>query len=120
MIGFFEIVRDGDSLIVIPTIDLRETVFERLCDETTNILAAFDGTTTRHLIMDFHRTQEFGSTAIGYFVTLWKRIRERNGRMAFCNLTPYEKEILHVTRLDQLWPLCATREDALKVVREST
>ena len=103
---------------MIPTANLRETAFEQLYEETAKILAEFDGSKSQHLVVDFHRTQEFGSTAIGYFVALWKRIRERGGRMAFCNLSPFEKDILRVTKLDQLWPMCDGREDALKNVRE--
>ena len=118
MAHLFEILHDGDILLVIPLTDLRETAFEQLYQETAGILAELNSSSMRHLVIDFHRTREFGSTAIGYFVTLWKRIREHDGRMAFCNLTAFERDILRVTKLDQLWSICDGREDAYKVVRE--
>jgi hypothetical protein len=37
--------------------------------------------------------------------------------MAICNVSEHEREILDVTRLSKLWPLCASREEALAVVR---
>lgn len=116
--GQFELVRDGDCLIVIPTSDLRESIFEPNNEGTTAILAALDDATARHIVWDFRHTQTFGSTALGFFVKIWRRVCLRRGRMAFCNLTQYEKEILHVTQLNQLWLLCDSLEDAVRLVRE--
>jgi hypothetical protein len=36
--------------------------------------------------------------------------------MAFCNLSPQEKEILRLTKLDSLWPICGSREEAMQTV----
>ncbi len=62
-------------------------------------------------------TDYYGSTALGFFLKLWKRIRSVDGKMAFCNVSPYEQEVLRLTRLDTLWPICGTREDALQCLR---
>jgi anti-anti-sigma factor len=118
MATLFELVGEGDCLVVVPIADLRETLFEQLCEETTSILAAFDGSTMRHLVVDFHRTQEFGSSAVGFFIAIWKQIRERKASMAFCNLSAYQKEILNITKIDKLWAICGTREEALKATGE--
>jgi len=91
MTNIFEIVRDGDCLLVIPAMDLGETVFEQNREQTAALVEALDEPSVRNLVMDFHKTQQFGSTALGFFVKLWKRVRNRNGRMAFCNLSPHEK-----------------------------
>jgi hypothetical protein len=37
--------------------------------------------------------------------------------MAFCNLSEHEREVLTVTNLDRLWPVCGTRAEALASVR---
>lgn len=116
--NYFNIVRDGDTLIVSQTADLRESIFEAHHEATTGLLASLDEGTTRHVVWDFGNTQTVGSTALGFFVKLWKCVCERRGKMAFCNLSAYEKEILHVTKMDRLWPLCDTLEDAVRAVRE--
>jgi len=36
--------------------------------------------------------------------------------MAFCNLSPHERDILAAVELDRLWPLCDSREEALQMV----
>ena len=114
----FELVLDEECLVVVPMLDLRETVFDGLCEETSRILDELGKMVSPNVVVDFHRTQEFGSTAIGYFVTLWKRISERNGHLAFCNLSPFELDILRVTKLDQLWSICKDRAYAIHRVRE--
>jgi anti-anti-sigma regulatory factor len=58
-----------------------------------------------------------GSTALGFFVRLSLAVRDRGGRMAFCNVSEHEREILETTNLDWLCPLCVSRQDALRAVR---
>jgi hypothetical protein len=65
-----------------------------------------------------HKTGSYGSTALGFFVKRWKRGTGQNGRMAFCNVSDAEKEVLGITRLDRLWPVCPSRAEALEAVKE--
>jgi anti-sigma B factor antagonist len=71
-----------------------------------------------HLILDFYRTDFYGSTALAFFVKLWKWVRRHNGFLAFCNLSDHEKEILQVAHLDHLWAIYETKGEALKAVQE--
>lgn len=116
--GPFEIVRDGDCLIVSPTADLGEAFFVPPSDGAAGVRAAFADGTVRHLVWDLGRIQVFGSTALGFFVRLSQYVTERQGRVAFCNLTANEKLILRVTRTETLFPICDDRASALKCVRE--
>jgi anti-anti-sigma factor len=112
--GFFDIEQHGDTMILTPTADMGELEFDRFSDGMKTVLDTLEHAAARNLLLDFHKTTYFGSTALGFFVRLWKVICDRKGRMAFCNLTAHQKEILQVTKLDGLWDLCETRESALK------
>jgi anti-anti-sigma factor len=68
------------------------------------------------VVLDFRKTDYYGSTALGFFVKLWKRVRDRDGRMAFCGVSDHEREILRVTHLDGMWPICSSREEAVQAV----
>jgi anti-anti-sigma factor len=114
----FEIVRDGDCLIVSPTADLGEIVFVPPPDGATGILSAFADGAVRHLVWDLCHIRMFGSTAVGFFLKLSQYVTGRRGRVAFCNLTTHERKILHLTRADTLFPLCDDLESALRSVRE--
>jgi len=116
--GIFDIEQQNTTLIVTPLVDLRELDFHRIEAGAKDVLERLNGKAIKDVVLDFHKTDYYGSTALGFFVKLWKRVRMLNGRMAFCNVSDHEKEILQITRLDHLWLICSSRSEALKAVRE--
>jgi anti-anti-sigma factor len=116
--SLFDVERDGEVLVLIPRADLRESDYVDIESGARSLLDLVAAPDVKGLVLDFHRTDYYGSTALGFFLRLWKRIGIRGGRMVFCNLSVNENEILAVTRLDTLWTVCGSREEALKVVRE--
>ena len=115
--GIFEVEREDDTLIVVPAVDLRELEYKRIEEGAGGILELLNGTGIKNVVVDLHKTDFYGSTALAFFVKLWKRVRRQDGRMAFCNVSAHEKDILQVTNLDRLWPIRSTRAEALKAVR---
>jgi anti-anti-sigma factor len=116
--GIFEIEQEDDTIIVVPAVDLRELEYGRIEAGARKVLDLLNGTGVKNVVLDFHKTDYYGSTALGLFLKLWKRVRIRNGRMAFCNVSDHEKEILQITKLDHLWPICSSRIEALEAVKE--
>ena len=43
-------------------------------------------------------------------------MRANGGQMAFCNVSAHELEILELTKLDTLWGLYGSRDEALRQV----
>jgi len=117
--GIFEIEQEDDTIIVVPTVDLQEMEYQRIEEGARKILVLLNGIGIKNVVLDFHKTDYYGSTALGFFLKLWKRVRNHNGRMAFCNVSDHEKEILRITKLDHLWLICSSRVEALEAVRES-
>lgn len=115
--GFFDIEQQDNLMIVTPNADMGELDYERINTGMKQVIELLASSTVKNLIIDFHKTSYYGSTALGFFVRLWKTISSRDGRMAFCNLSEHEKEILTVTKLDNLWPICTSKAEALKTVR---
>jgi len=115
--GIFEIEQENDTIIVVPAVDLRELEYTRIEEGARKILDLLDGSGIKNVVLDFHKTYHYGSTVLGFFVKLWMRVRKRNGRMAFCNVSDHEKQILQITKLDHLWPICSSRSEALEAVQ---
>jgi anti-anti-sigma factor len=114
----FEIERQADTIIVTPVLDLNEFEFQRIEVGAGPVLQLLEDAHVKNVVMDFHRVDYFGSTALGFFLKIWKRVRKKDGHMALCNVSDHEKEILKVTMLDSLWPICASREEAMRAVRK--
>ncbi len=116
--GIFEIQQQDDTLIVSPVANLTELDYQQIEGGAKGILDRLNEPAIMNVVLDFSRTEYFGSTALGFFVKIWHRVRRRNGRMAFCNVSDNEKKILQITNLDQLWPICSTRAEALATLTE--
>lgn len=110
--------RDG-TVIVTPKDDLSEFLFRELTQQATQVFDEIEKLeNNQNVVMDFKNTDYFGSTALGLFVQLWTRVCRRGGRLAFCNLSERERQILNITQLDSLWPLCENLESAIKAVNQ--
>jgi anti-anti-sigma factor len=116
--GIFDIEVEGDTIIVVPAADLRALDYKRVELGAKAILELLDDAAIKNVVVDFGKTDYYGSTALGFFVKLLKRVRSRNGLMAFCNVSDHEKEILRITGLHQSWPICASRIEALEAVKQ--
>jgi anti-sigma B factor antagonist len=65
-------------------------------------------------VLDLTHVEFFGSSFIEGIFRVWKRLQGRQGsKFAICGLRPYCREVLEITHLDRLWPLYATRDEAL-------
>jgi anti-anti-sigma factor len=108
----------GETVVLTPSKNLSELAFEQIERDAIHALQLLDGTRAKNVVLDFCHTDYFGSTALSFFVKLWMRVREVGGAMAFCNLSEHEREILGITRLDTLWTLCDSLEEALQSVTQ--
>ena len=110
----FEIEREGETIIFTPLANLR--TLEDMELDAKEVIDVLSDLSIKNLVMDFHKTDVFGSSALALFVKLWKMVKSRNGCMVFCNLSECEHEVLHITKLDTLWTLCASRAEAMNSV----
>jgi anti-anti-sigma factor len=114
--GLFGVEREGDVVVITPTADLRELEYRQIEAAGSAILDLLGAAGLKGVVLDFHKTDCYGSSALEFFLRLWKRVSGHGGRMALCNVSEQEREILAVTRLDSLWPVCGSRAEALKAV----
>jgi anti-anti-sigma factor len=116
MTPIFQVIRQDDTIVVEPQADLDELAYQQIESGAKEILALLEHAPIKNVVVDFHKTDYYGSSALGFFVKLWKRVRQHRGGMAFCCVSAHEKDILQVTKLDQLWLVCKSRQEALAAV----
>jgi len=114
--SLFRIEQEDSILFLTPTRDLSELEYSFFDAGIRAVVDACDARDTHSVVLDFSDTDYYGSTALGFFLILWKRIRSRDGRMAFCHVSQHEREVLELTKLDGLWPICATRAEAIAAI----
>lgn len=112
----FSVTQADGMIIVTPQRNLAEFNFAQIESEAAPILGRFSKGFATNVVVDFSKIDYTGSTALGFFTRLFKIARCRGGEMAFCNVSPVERDILRITRLDTVWTVCDTLEDALQTV----
>ena len=95
--------------------NLDEPLLERL---RTAILEAADRAEPPRLLVDLSHPKFFGSAVIEILGEAWKRVRERGGVFSLCGVAPYCAEVLRVTRLDRVWAMYPTRDEAVRALSE--
>ncbi len=117
--SFFSIEAVDDILFITPIHNLGDLDLMGVSESCQQIVEQFAQRNCRHVVLDFGSIEYFGSTALGLFVQLWSKVSQADGKMVVCDASDHEKTILHHTRLDTIWPVVPTREDARQLIQSS-
>src|SRR5438270_202878 len=67
--------------------------------EARQLLEHLQTRPTTHVVLDLCQTSGCDSSALGFCMRLWKQVQPRGGRIALCNLSDNERQMLQVTKL---------------------
>jgi anti-anti-sigma factor len=109
--------RSREALIFTPSRDIGAFADAQVEEEMLELLEQIGTSGVRHLVIDFEACPYFGSTMLRAMARFWRRLSEFGGRMALCNVTSEGAEVLRVTKLDTIWPICPSVREALVAVR---
>ena len=107
-----KIASEGDVTVV----DLMD---QKILDEASisqigeELFALAASQETPRLALDFAQVGHMSSSALGMLITLHKRVREKDGRLALCNISPSIYEVFVITRLNEVFTVCDSREAAV-------
>lgn len=112
----FDLQSEGQILVMVLLEDVSSLNEERLHSELGRVIAQFEASQLKHVVLDLERAGYFGSLMLWAMNSLWQRARARGGAMAICNVSPLGREVLEISHLNRLWPICHSREEALASV----
>ena len=105
---------EGDCLWVTPQSSHSDLSLSR---EMDLLKADIQRSGTLRVIVDLSQLPYFGSMLIDLLVVLWRLIGRRDGRLILYKPSAIGREVLSAAKLDQLWPLAETREDAIALAQ---
>jgi anti-sigma B factor antagonist len=73
-------------------------------------------TASPKFVLDFSGVAHMSSSALGMLITLHKRIREKGGELRLCGIQPAIMEVFVITRLNEIFSICPTKEQALQTL----
>jgi len=111
-------IQQQDTVTVVEFGQLADSLDLDALDEMGGKLISLvsSGTATTY-VLDFHGTEMIGSHFLEILVRAWKRVGERDGQLALSGLTPFCTEVIRLSRLDRLWDLYPTKEDAVAALQ---
>ncbi len=107
-----KVLREGDITLI-------EFTDRKILDEITitqvseQLLALAAEPGRPRLVLDFSDVAHMSSSALGTLITLHKRVQEKDGQMRLCGIQPAIHEVFVITRLNEIFDICPTRQEAL-------
>ena len=78
------------------------------------ITALVDATPNPKLVISFANVEHLSSAALGTLITINNRVRSRSGQLRLCNIDPQIYEVFQITRLNKLFQIHTTTDEAMK------
>ena len=98
-----------------PDATLPTTVEELTITQIGNELeAVVDSEERIKLLLSFQNVEHLSSAALGMLIQLHHKVEEGNGRLILAEIIPSIFEVFKITRLNKLFEIYATSEEALK------
>jgi anti-anti-sigma factor len=103
----------GGTLVLRPHCRLGSLHEPEIVAETNELLEIINSSGPLNVVLDLANDDYLGTAMIGAIVRLWKRVALRGGRLGLCHVSDTVYQVLRVTKLHAVWPIYATRDEAL-------
>lgn len=106
-------VADQDGIVRIGFIDrniLDEANIQRIGEEISQII---DAQVQPKMLISFENVDHLSSAALGTLITLNNKIRSKDGQLRLAEIDPQIKEIFVITKLDKLFQIHDSAEEAI-------
>jgi anti-anti-sigma factor len=100
-------------LLVVPKEHVGRLTGLDLANERSAFLEELRDSGVKGVVFDLAGVPAFGSQMLGTLVLAWKQARHQGATMVLCNLSDTGRQVLERSRLDALWPISTSRDQAL-------
>ena len=116
----FRVEIEGSTIVMTPLQDPDELSFDALLeDDCQNIFDLLGSGEAKNVLIDCHNIDRCCSSAVAFFIKLWKRTQACDGRLVYCSVSPHLREVFEIVRLDKVWPMFESRAEAIAELQES-
>lgn len=112
----YHIGSDGNAHVA--ELFLRDSLDEMEFDSLNEaMLKAIDSSASGAWILDLSQTTYMGSAVLGLLVNLRQRIKQAQGTLVLCSVSPQLEKIFRACCMERLFTMVKTRSEALARVR---
>jgi anti-sigma B factor antagonist len=85
-------------------------LMQELADDLTRMLEEIEH---KNVLLNLSRVEFISSAALNRLINFQKRVHDAGGQMKLCGLRPSIESVFAATRLNQVFDLCTSEEEAL-------
>jgi anti-anti-sigma factor len=112
----FRVERHGDIAVIIPSPEV-ESMHENLIQQAAQmVLAPLKEDPPAGLVIDLSQVNYFGSVFISFLLRCHMLVKKHGSEVVLAGASERIRELLHLTALDTLWALYATRAEAIQAL----
>lgn len=93
---------------------LDEAYIQQIGDEIT---ALIESNPNPRVVIDFKNVEHLSSAALGTLINVNNKVRQKDGILRLTSIAPQLLEVFKITKLDHLFHIDSTTDDALKNIR---
>jgi anti-anti-sigma factor len=109
--------QQGRTIVLVPAGHLEGHHEPEIVHETSELLKyVLTSSEPTNIVVDLGQSRFLGTAMLGAIVKLWKRVSERGGKLVLCEVANTIEDVLRCTKLHTVWPIYASRHDALLAV----
>jgi anti-sigma B factor antagonist len=105
--------QQGSVLVITPLFTFASFTEPHVASEWTTVQELIDSPATQHVVVDLGEIPYFGSTVLEWMAQIWKKMKAKGGNLAAARPSPIGREVLGAARLERLWGIFDTREEAV-------
>lgn len=122
-------MREQGPQIIISTVDdvmVVELTERKILDEMSisqigaQLNALINQPIPPRIVIDFEKVAHMSSSALGMLINVHKRVREKKGQLRLCNIQPAIYEVFVITRLNEVFQVSPTRDQAVASIQTGT
>lgn len=105
-------IADNAEFTLVEFVDrniLDEANIQAISEEITGVI---ESATTPKLLISFSNVDHLSSAALGALITINNKIREKSGQLHLSNIDPQIYEVFMITRLNKLFNIHESMDDA--------
>lgn len=106
----------GTTLLLNSQTNLGSLHEPEIAHEAEDLLHLINESQSTNVVIDLSRAEYLGTAMLGAVVKLWKRISLRGGHLALCNVSENVAQVLRITKLNAVWPIYASRDQAMTAI----
>ena len=111
---YVRVEHQPEALVVSPLFTFAAFTEPDIAGEWIAVKEQLEAPAVKNVLVDLGQIPYFGSTVLEWMVQMWKRVKEKGGKLATCNASPIGREVLTTARFDKLWGVFESRDQALQ------